>query len=58
MLVDSHCHLNYEGLVEQQADVLARARAAGVGTMLNMSGRLSASILMRRTSIPILIPSV
>ncbi len=39
MLVDSHCHLNYEGLVEQQADVLARARAAGVGTMLNISTR-------------------
>jgi len=39
MLVDSHCHLNYKGLVEQQADVLARAGAAGVGTMLNISTR-------------------
>ena len=39
MLVDSHCHLNYKGLVEDQADVLARARAAGVGTMLNISTR-------------------
>jgi len=39
MLVDSHCHLNYEGLVEDQAAVLARARAAGVGTMLNISTR-------------------
>ena len=28
MLIDSHCHLNYEGLVERQADVLERARAA------------------------------
>ncbi len=39
MLVDSHCHLNYKGLVEQQQDVLARARAAGVRTMLNISTR-------------------
>lgn len=39
MLVDSHCHLNYKGLVEQQADALARARANGVGAMLNISTR-------------------
>ncbi|MBO9575295.1 MAG: TatD family hydrolase [Sphingobium sp.] len=39
MLVDSHCHLNYKGLVEHQGDVIARARAAGVGTMLNISTR-------------------
>jgi len=39
MLVDSHCHLNYEGLVEHQPAVLARARAAGVATMLNISTR-------------------
>src|SRR5687768_3892027 len=37
MLVDSHCHLNYEGLIEDQAAVLARARAAGVGAFLNIS---------------------
>ena len=37
MLTDSHCHLNYKGLVEEQAAVLARARAAGVTTMLNIS---------------------
>jgi TatD DNase family protein len=41
MLVDSHCHLNYKGLVEQQADVLARARAGGVMAMLNISTRES-----------------
>jgi TatD DNase family protein len=41
MLVDSHCHLNYAGLVEDQPAVLARARAAGVGTMLNISTRES-----------------
>jgi len=39
MLVDSHCHLNYEGLIEDQPGVLARARAAGVATMLNISTR-------------------
>jgi len=41
MFVDSHCHLNYKGLVEDQANVLARARDAGVGTMLNISTRES-----------------
>lgn len=41
MLVDSHCHLNYKGLVEQQADVLVRARSAGVSAMLNISTRES-----------------
>jgi Tat protein secretion system quality control protein TatD with DNase activity len=41
MFVDSHCHLNYKGLVETQQDVLHRARAAGVETMLNISTRAS-----------------
>lgn len=41
MLVDSHCHLNYKGLVEQQADILARARSRGVSAMLNISTRES-----------------
>ncbi|MDT9597662.1 TatD family hydrolase [Sphingosinicella rhizophila] len=39
MFIDSHCHLNYEGLVEQLPGVLERARAAGVETMLNISTR-------------------
>lgn len=39
MIVDSHCHLNYKDLVEDQAGVIERARAAGVGTMLNISTR-------------------
>lgn len=39
ILADSHCHLNYEGLVEEQSAVIARARAAGVGPMLNISTR-------------------
>ena len=40
-LVDSHCHLNYEGLVEEQDAVLARARQAGVKAFLNISTRQS-----------------
>ena len=39
MLVDSHCHLNYEGLVERQDEVLKSARNAGVGAFLNISTR-------------------
>jgi TatD DNase family protein len=41
MLVDSHCHLNYKGIIEDQDAVLGRARAAGVSTMLNISTRES-----------------
>ena len=41
MFIDSHCHLNYQGLVEDQAGVLERARAAGVEAMVNISTRAS-----------------
>lgn len=41
MLVDSHCHLNYKGLIEDQDAVIARAKAAGVTTMLNIATRES-----------------
>lgn len=37
MLIDSHCHLEYEGLVDDQPGVLERARGAGVGAFLNIS---------------------
>jgi TatD DNase family protein len=40
-LADSHCHLNYKGLVEEQDQVLARARASGVVAMLNIATRES-----------------
>jgi TatD DNase family protein len=40
-LIDSHCHLNYPGLVEDEAGVLDRARARGVGGFLNISTRQS-----------------
>ncbi|MEJ8629850.1 TatD family hydrolase [Sphingomonas sp. I4] len=41
MLADSHCHLNYKGLIEDQAGILARARDRGVTAMLNISTRES-----------------
>jgi TatD DNase family protein len=41
MFVDSHCHLNYKGLIEEQSSVLDRAKAAGVSAMLNISTRES-----------------
>lgn len=41
MLIDSHCHLNYKGLVEDQAAVLQRARLSGVELMLNIATRES-----------------
>ena len=41
MLIDSHCHLEYKGLVEDRQGVLDRARAAGIGGFLNISTRQS-----------------
>jgi TatD DNase family protein len=40
-LIDSHCHLNYAGLVERQDEVLANARARGIAGFLNISTRQS-----------------
>jgi len=41
MLIDSHCHLNYAGLIERQGAVLAAARDSGVRGFLNISTRQS-----------------
>ena len=41
MLIDSHCHLQYKGVVDDQTAVLDRARKAGVGGFLNISTRQS-----------------
>jgi TatD DNase family protein len=38
-LIDSHCHLNYAGLVERQAAVLDAARQRGVRGFLNIATR-------------------
>jgi TatD DNase family protein len=40
-LIDSHCHLNYPGLVERQAEVLDSARGRRVGGFLNIATRQS-----------------
>jgi TatD DNase family protein len=40
MLVDSHCHLDFPDFGPELDDVVARARAAGVGTMLTIGTRL------------------
>ncbi|WP_326524232.1 TatD family hydrolase [Sphingomonas sp.] len=40
-LADSHCHLNYKGLIEDQQTVLEHARAVGVTAMLNIATRES-----------------
>lgn len=46
MLVDSHCHLDY-ATPEERAGVIARARAAGIGTMLTISTKLGAFLALR-----------
>ena len=40
MLVDSHCHLDFPDFAEERDAVVARARDAGVGTMLTIGTRL------------------
>ncbi len=40
LVVDSHCHLDYEGLNERLPDVLSRAEAAGVGLVVSISTRV------------------
>ena len=40
MLVDSHCHLDFPDFAPEREAVIARARAAGIGTMLTIGTRL------------------
>src|SRR5947207_1934453 len=40
MLVDSHCHLDFADFAAERDAVVARARTAGVGTMLTIGTRL------------------
>ena len=40
MLIDSHCHLDFPQLADDEAGVLARARTAGVAGMLTIGTRL------------------
>jgi TatD DNase family protein len=39
-IVDSHCHLDYEGLSDQLPIMLARSEQSGVGLMLSISSRV------------------
>jgi len=41
VLVDSHCHLDFDGLRQDLDGVLARADAAGVGTMVTICTRVT-----------------
>lgn len=41
MLVDSHCHLDFPDFATERDAVVARARVAGVGTLLTISTRLA-----------------
>jgi len=40
MLVDSHCHLDFSDFATEREAIIARARSAGVETMLTISTRL------------------
>jgi TatD DNase family protein len=49
MLVDSHCHLDYYKEEEGELDaVIARARAAGIGTMVTIGTKISQFDRVRR----------
>jgi TatD DNase family protein len=41
MLVDSHCHLDFDDFADELDDVVARARDNGVGLLVTISTRLS-----------------
>ncbi len=48
MLVDSHCHLDFEDFAPERAAVIARAKEQGVGAMLTIGTKLSAFEGVRR----------
>ena len=50
MLVDSHCHLDFPDFAEELDEVMARAAAAGVGTVLTICTRLTAFAGVRAIS--------
>lgn len=47
MLVDSHCHLDFPDFAGERDAIVARAREAGVGTILTISTRLATFDLVR-----------
>jgi len=48
LAIDSHCHLDFEGMEEKLPDVLARAESAGVGLMVSISSRVRSFGNLRR----------
>ena len=47
MIVDSHCHLDFPDFAVELDDVVARARAAGVGRMVTIGTRVRRSAQVR-----------
>jgi TatD DNase family protein len=41
MLIDSHCHLDFDSFDEDRAETIARAQAAGIDRMVTICTRLS-----------------
>jgi len=41
MLIDTHCHLDFPDFAPEQAEIVARAKARGVGRMITISTHLS-----------------
>lgn len=41
MLIDSHCHLDFPDFADELDQVVARARAAGIGRMVSISTRVA-----------------
>ena len=40
-LVDSHCHLDFDDFAAERGEVVARARRAGVGTMVTICTKIT-----------------
>ncbi|HYP58681.1 MAG TPA: TatD family hydrolase [Beijerinckia sp.] len=47
MLIDSHCHLDFEDFASERDAVVARARAAGLSRMITISTRVDKFALIR-----------
>jgi TatD DNase family protein len=48
LVVDSHCHLDFDGVQDHLPDILGRAEAAGVGLMVSISSRVRRFSNLRR----------
>lgn len=47
MIVDSHCHLDFQDFDEERADIVARAVEAGVGKMVTICTKLKNELQVR-----------